>query len=202
MARRAGVFRFLTRIFAAIGLVTVLTLITPATTFLAHRLSGPILAPTAPLLIVLTGADPIDGMLSESTYWRAIYAIRAWRTGAFSHILLSGKQSNAMKQFLVSEGVPASEVDLDEQSASTHESAIAVAALLRGKTGAPPVLMTSDYHMYRASRCFEKAGLTVAPRPIPDAIKLADDWYNRPSVLAIEIEEACKVAGYRLRGWI
>ena len=194
--------RLLVWCLAAIGALTVLTFATPVTTLCAHRLSGPILNPTAPVLVVLTAAGPVDGMLSDSTYWRAVYTVRAWREGGFERILLSGKESAALKRFLSSEGIPADKIDLEDRSASTHESAIFTTSILRAQNGPPPVLLTSDYHMFRARKCFAKAGLIIVPRPIPDAIKRADDWYNRPTVLAIELVELCKIAGYRLRGWI
>ena len=200
--RIARLFRFVVGVFALIGVVVVLTVATTATTVWGHRLSGPIIEPTSTVLIVLTGAGPIDGMLSESSYWRCIYAIRAWRTGSFQRILLSGEQSAVMKRLLVSEGVPSDRVDLEDKARSTRESALRTAAMLSGQSGPPPVLMTSDYHMFRARRCFEKVGLAVAPRPIPDAIKRSAEWYNRPTILAIEIVEVSKIVGYRLRGWI
>jgi hypothetical protein len=34
-------------------------------------------------------AGPVDDML-DSTCWRAIYTVRAWRTGGFERIPLSG----------------------------------------------------------------------------------------------------------------
>lgn len=194
--------RMLLWCLAVIGAVTVLTVATPFTTLLARRLSGPILNPSAPVLIVLTAAGPVDGVLSDSTYWRAVYTVRAWREGSFQRILLSGKESAVLKRFLASEGIPADKIDLEERSASTHESALFTASLLHDQAASPPVLLTSDYHMYRARKCFAKAGLAIVPRPVPDAIKRGADWYNRPTILAIELIELCKIAGYRVRGWI
>ncbi len=194
--------RLLVALLAAIGAVTVLTFATPLTTICARRLSGPILSPAAPVLIVLTAAGPVDDILSDSTYWRAVYALRAWREGGFQSILLSGSRSSVLKRFLVNEGVAADRILLEDRSTTTRQSALFTAAMLAGKSQPPPVLMTSDYHIFRARRCFEKAGLAVVPRPIPDAIKRAADWYNRPTVLAVELEEFCKIAGYRLRSWI
>src|ERR1017187_9601151 len=114
--RIAGLFRIVVGVLALIGGVTVLTVATTATAFCGHRLSGPIIEPTDPLLIVLTAAGPIDGMLSESGYWRCIYAIRAWRRGGFQRILLSGGPAPAIAGFLVSEGVPSDRIDLDEKA--------------------------------------------------------------------------------------
>ena len=182
--------------------MAVLIVATPLTTFCAHRLSGPILDPAAPLLIVLTAASPVDGMLSDSSYWRSIYAIRAWRTGNFQRILLTGQQSDVMKSFLVNGGVPADRIDLEGKARSTRESALFTAAMLHGGDSPPPALLTSDYHMFRARKCFEKAGLHVVSHPIPDAIKRSAEWYNRPAILVLEVGELAKIGGYLLRGWL
>jgi hypothetical protein len=56
--------------------------------------------------------------------------------------------------------------------------------------------------MFRAQKCFAKAGLAVAPHPVPDAIKRSADWSNRPAILAVEIQECLKIAGYGMRGWL
>ena len=205
MSRPSGIARLgrlLTAVFAIAGGISILTLATPVTSLLGHRLAGPITEPTGPLLIVLTAATPVDGILSESSYWRSVYAVRAWHTGAFNRILLSGQQSSVMKHFLVSEGIPADRIDLEDRSNTTRESALFAAAMLHPPVTPPPVLMTSDYHMLRARKCFEKAGLPVAARPIPDAIKRSAAWYNRPTILVVELQEMVKLAGYRLRGWI
>jgi uncharacterized SAM-binding protein YcdF (DUF218 family) len=201
-ARLIRPFRLVVAVFACIGGMAVLTVATPLTTFCAHRLSGPILDPAAPLLIVLTAAGPVDGLLSDSSYWRSVYAIRAWRTGKFQRILLTGEQSAVMKSFLVNGGVPADRIDLEGKANSTRQSALFTAAMLHGRKDPPPVLLTSDYHMFRARKCFEKAGLAVAPHPIPDAIKRSADWSNRPAILVIEIQELLKIGGYRVRGWL
>ena len=64
------------------------------------------------------------------------------------------------------------------------------------------VLLTSDYHAYRASCAFARAGVSVLPRPVPDAFKRATVWYMRWGVFAEEAGEACKIVGYRIRGRI
>jgi len=200
--RFARPLRLAVAVLAFIGGLAVVTIATPLTTFCAHRLAGPILDPSGPLLIVLTAANPVDGMPSDSSYWRSIYTVRAWRTGHFERILLTGEHSAVMQHFLVSEGVPADRIDLESKARSTRESALFTAVMLHGRRGPPPVLLTSDYHMFRAQKCFQKVGLAVAPHPVPDAIKRSADWSNRPAMLVVEIQELLKIAGYRVRGWI
>lgn len=190
------------RVLTLIGALALLTVATPLTRICGHRLAGPIVEPRAPVLIVLAAANSAGDLLSESSYWRSVYAVRAWRSGAFERILIAGDRSSAMQHFLISEGVPPAKVDVENRSRTTRENALYVAEMLAARRSPSPVLMTSDYHMYRARRCFEKVGLTVLPRPIPDAIKRGAAWYNRPAVLAAEIAEFAKIVYYRARGWI
>jgi len=75
-----------------------------------------------------------------------------------------------MRSLLIAEGVPPEVVVVEESAQSTRDSALNVRRLLSGEAGSK-VLMTSDYHMFRAVRTFRKAGLEVSPRPIPDALK-------------------------------
>jgi uncharacterized SAM-binding protein YcdF (DUF218 family) len=64
------------------------------------------------------------------------------------------------------------------------------------------VLLTSDYHMFRAFRAFQKAGLNVLSRPIPDARKRAARWLYRWWVFLDLSSETMKIVYYRARGWI
>jgi uncharacterized SAM-binding protein YcdF (DUF218 family) len=64
------------------------------------------------------------------------------------------------------------------------------------------VLLTSDYHMYRAYWCFRRAGVDVIPRPVPEMLKRVSSWPTRWTA-AIELSiETAKIVGYRFRGWI
>jgi uncharacterized SAM-binding protein YcdF (DUF218 family) len=64
------------------------------------------------------------------------------------------------------------------------------------------VLLTSDYHMFRAFRAFRKTGLQVEPRPFPDAYKRINKWNLRWPVFLDLCLEASKTGYYRMRGWI
>ena len=133
-------------------------------------------------------------------------AVLAWRRGAAGRVLISGGSPGAplagqMRNFLVHSGVPAERIETDLNSQSTRESALQCAARLRGIT-ATKVLLTSDYHMHRAVRCFRAAGLDVAPRPIPDARKQYMRIEERWSVFLSLVKETAKIVYYRLRGWM
>ena len=64
------------------------------------------------------------------------------------------------------------------------------------------MLLTSDYHMFRAHRAFKKAGLEVLPKPFPDARKRASEWTGRWPAFLDLVEETLKIGYYYARGWI
>jgi uncharacterized SAM-binding protein YcdF (DUF218 family) len=65
-------------------------------------------------------------------------------------------------------GVPDGQILKTPRVTDTAEEAIAVATLLRGRLADPPrvLLVTSAYHMSRARRLFERAGMSVIPFPV------------------------------------
>ncbi len=196
---------WLGRVLAGVGVLFLVICFTPLTTWWAHALARPWESPRGDVLIVL-GGDRVDDMLGYSSYWRSVYAIWAYRQGGFRRVLLSGGPGGAavaaaMRDFLVSSGVPAAAIAVESESTSTHENALRTAELLRGETGRC-VLLTSDFHMYRAYRCFRRAGLEVVAVPVPDALKRSTRWYNRWTAFVDLSVETAKVVDYWWRGWL
>jgi uncharacterized SAM-binding protein YcdF (DUF218 family) len=185
---------------ALVGAATLIVSATPLTSWLAHLMAGHFNEPAGDVLVLLTAAPAIDGVLSEGDHIRSLYAVRAWRAGHFRQVLISGGTAASIRDFLATQGVPSDMMRLEDRSLSTRDSAVHVAPLVRGSGRV--VLMTSDYHAFRASRTFARAGVTVLPRPVPDAFKRAEVWYLRWGVFTEEVSEACKIVGYRIRGWI
>jgi uncharacterized SAM-binding protein YcdF (DUF218 family) len=187
---------------AAFCLLFLVVTFTPAVSWYARLLAGPWDDPKGDTLIVLGGGTIDDSTLAHGSYWRAVYAGRIYQEGGFQRVVASGtKVAPLIRDFLVCHGVPASVIQVENASTSTRENALYTARMLSGST-AVPVLVTSDYHMFRAHRAFEKAGLDVQPRPFPDALKrynsLLDRW---PAFLDLSIETG-KIAWYFARGWI
>lgn len=191
---------------AALGLLVVLVTATPLVAWWAARLAGPWTNPKGDTLIVVGGSILDNGMIGSSSYWRAIYGVLSYRQGGFRDVVVSGGGEPApiaiqIADYLVSQGVPRDRIRLETRSRTTRENALNVAALLTGAAGRK-VLLTSDYHMYRAYRAFRKAGLEVEPLSFPDAVKRGASWQGRwPAFLDLVVESA-KILYYRLRGWI
>lgn len=101
--------------------------------------------------------------------------------------------AESMKTFLVASGVPESRIHIESESRSTWESAQRMSRLLEAEPR-PIVLLTSDYHMFRARRMFEKAGLKVLPMPIPDGLKRATRLRLRWWVFLDLVRESAAIA--------
>lgn len=187
------------------GVLLVLVTATPLNYWWATWLSGSWNEPFGDVLIVLAGSALEDGVLGESSYWRSVYAVRAFRGRAFRYVVITGggagQPARAMADFAVAGGVPRDALLLETASRSTRENALYLAPLIRDLPGRK-VLLTSDYHMFRASRVFQMAGLEVVPAPFPDARKRTQNWRKRWGVFLELCEESAKVVYYGVRGWI
>jgi len=106
-----------------------------------------------------------------------------------------------MRTFLISSGVPESAIQLETNSHSTRQNALAVRPMLHDAFGGV-ALMTSDYHMLRASRVFSRAGIKVAPYPVPHAFKFATQWQTRWTAFWYEAAESAKLVYYAARRWM
>ena len=195
-----------------LGLTVVLVTFTPLVSWWALQLAGPWTDPRGDVLIVLTGNVLSNGIIGEASYWRSAYTVMTWREGGWRQVIVSGDgdgagggvtlpANEAMKIFLESGGIPPGAILAESQSMSTRESAQNLARILPQIPGRK-VLLTSDYHMYRAVRALRKAGVPVIPRPIPDATKRAGSWNLRWEVFQDLVIETAKIAYYWGRGWI
>jgi uncharacterized SAM-binding protein YcdF (DUF218 family) len=194
-------YRSITGFCTIIGIVTILAITTPLVHWWAIVGTGPIEQPKGDILIVLSAARDQNGGMSFSSYWRARQAVDAWKSGGFTKVVVSGARVSAITQFLIAEGVPADSIIVEGASTSTHQNAINTARLIQNMPG-KRVLLTSDFHMYRALRAFRKAGIDAAPMPVPDAIRNSEEWGGRFSVLQNLILENLKIVDYEIHGWI
>jgi uncharacterized SAM-binding protein YcdF (DUF218 family) len=188
-----------------LGFVVILVTITPLDRWWAFRLADPWTDAKGDTLIVLSGSNN-DPVIGYSTYLRCQYAVLAWREGGFRKVIVSGGPEGhslaaMMKQFMISQGVPEGAIVEEEKSTSTRENALFSKEVITPADGRL-VLMTSDYHMFRAARVFKKVGVSVSTRPIPDAAKRGSSWQGRWPAFLDLCTETIKIAYYRARGWM
>jgi len=202
------------RLFRSAAVCFVLLLILLYTSPIVPRLAGWLTGrweePKGDVLIVLGGDQLSDGTLGVGSYWRSVYAARAFRTGGFKRIVLTGgpggRQNSisiarAMAELIAGLGVPREDIALEEQSQSTRENALFTARMIRGWPGSK-VLLSSDIHMRRAQATFARAGLDTIPAPIPD---IGKRWNNRVARWECIWDVGVgfvKYGYYAMRGWL
>jgi uncharacterized SAM-binding protein YcdF (DUF218 family) len=191
------------RILAIIGLLYLVVTITPITTWWAGKLAGPWHDPNGEVLIVPGADDDNAEVIGIGTYWRCFHATLAWRSGQSKFIVVSGSGGVAegMRKFLMAQGIPGESILMESKANSTRENALYTRDLVAGLPGRK-VLITSDYHMYRAIRAFRKAGIEAAPRPYGDALKRGLAWRERMAVFLDLMTETSKIGWYTAKGWI
>ncbi len=200
-------FRFVVGVLAAIGFLYVVATLTPLDGWWAYRLAGPWNDPPGDVLVVL-GGDTVADVIGFSSYWRSVYAVRVWKQGGFQNVVVCGagndqqtSTAGQMRDFMVTQGVPTAAIRIEIESRNTRENALKAKPLLDQLPGRK-ILLTSDYHMFRAYRAFRKAGIEIQPRPFPDALKQSTSWWNRWQVFVGLCLETVKIVYYSLRGWI
>jgi uncharacterized SAM-binding protein YcdF (DUF218 family) len=196
---------FLVKLLASFGLLVILVTFTPLVywyaTWLVER-AGPWNVAEGDILIVLSASAGPDGLLARDSYLRATYGVLLWREGHFAKVLICGRDAGPeMRKFMIFSGVPAGTILLEEKSVSTHENALFAAAMLRGDPGRK-MLLTSDFHMFRAINAFRRAGLQVEALPIPDVRKYSQGIQYRWPIAVDLAQETLKILYYRWKGWI
>jgi uncharacterized SAM-binding protein YcdF (DUF218 family) len=194
--------RILFRLFAALGFLMVLVSFTPVVTWWAEAYAGPIQLPKGDVLILLSAAaDNEFGGISYSSYWRARHALYAWQNGGFKKIVICGNGDPGIYDYLLAQGIPREAFVLERRSTSTRENALETARLIESLPGRK-VLLTSDFHMLRASAVFRKLKLDAAPMAVPDLLHAAEHWPGRFPAFETLVVESTKIAYYELRGWM
>ena len=210
-ARRSFAHRLLVSartLCAAIGFLFLVVTLTPVTRWCSASLAGslPAASSDGAVLIVLAGSVLSDGTMGGSSYWRAVYAVRTWKKGRYGRVLVCGGPGGSpvavqIRDYMISQGVPADEILIETQSRSTRENALYARPFLDAFPG-KKVLLTSDYHMYRAQHAFARSGIQTEPAPIPDVYKLSLRPEGRWSAFLQLCGELGKIGYYRARGWI
>lgn len=136
------------------------------------------LTETYDAVIVLGGFstdDPGQGQIQfHSATDRLMAGLKLYKTGRAKKLMISSgsgsisrpdeKEALYIKEFLLEIGIPSEDLIIEGESKNTHENAVFSADILkRFQPNGKFLLVTSAFHMPRAKRCFEKAGLQITP---------------------------------------
>jgi uncharacterized SAM-binding protein YcdF (DUF218 family) len=205
LARLGAAIRFL---LCATGALLLGITFTPIVPWTAAQLTDNWTESDHDILVVLSGSTirnsvyPQSVVIGGSSYWRVVHAVWAWQHGRFRNIVLVGAGSEEMRRFLIAYDVPGDAISVETRSTSTRENALFAKPLLDRMPPGRVVLLTSDYHMYRAARCFRRAGIAVATRPFPDLLKSSNTLTARWQGFWLLSDELASILYYRARGWM
>ncbi len=121
-------------------------------------------AQAADVIIVLSGAP-------AGTERRARHAAELYKQGYAPYILCSGTgswnitEARRCARRAESRGVPSEAIILEETSRSTEENAIESAAIMAARGWESAVLVSDNFHLWRANWLFEEQGVTAWPSP-------------------------------------
>lgn len=152
------------------------------------------------------GTGPIAAM-GNDTYLRCVYAVWILRNHSFRRAVVTGTEGagETMARFLEQNGVAADSVMVESRAGSTYENAAYTKRLLATIYGThiPAVtVLTSDYHAWRATRVFQRAGFQTRTIPVPDIRKRANRLLDRWPAFLLMLDEFSKDAVYFVAGRI
>lgn len=184
---------------------------TPLVPVVAGRLATDWYEGDGDVLIVLGGSMLRSGtgpraILGYDSYLRIVYASWVLQARRFPSVIVSGGNGLAqeMGDFLAENGFPRTSILEETQSQSTFENATYVKDLLQRRNLLTPgrkiVILTSDYHSWRARRVFERLGIHVRVIPVPDVGKRSASRIYRWEGFFVLLNEFGKDAAYAVMG--
>jgi uncharacterized SAM-binding protein YcdF (DUF218 family)/glycosyltransferase involved in cell wall biosynthesis len=163
----------------------------------------------ADAIVVFAGGVGESGEAGQGYQERVDYAVRLYRDGWAPLIVFSSgyqyviREAELMKALAVSLGVPPEAILLEERAANTHQNVLLTTELLAPRGVRSILLVSSPYHMRRASMVYRRAApqLTVLPTPIPHSGFYEGGRIRLRHYEAI-LHEYAAILSYWWRGWL
>lgn len=121
--------------------------------------------PKTQAVLILGASVFADGRLSDMLKDRADTAMELYRAGKAEKILASGDhgvlkydETNAMKKYLLSQGIPSEDVFLDYAGFDTYDSVYRAKEIFGAKS---LIISTQDFHLPRAVYIAKNLGIDV-----------------------------------------
>ncbi|MEO1049529.1 MAG: YdcF family protein [Bacteroidota bacterium] len=125
--------------------------------------------------IILTGVLNLKKHPEDRAYFnkgadRVMHTVQLYKSGIIENILVTGgsghlfdetlKEADVIKSVLLMSGVPEDKIIIENEARNTHENALFTTRILQERfPNDRHLLITSAFHMRRASLCFAKENL-------------------------------------------
>ncbi len=131
----------------------------------------------ADVIVVLGAGVQRDNTPGLAMRRRVSHAADLWRDGYAPAIICTGgkpgnrtrSEADACSELLIKEqGLPESAVFQEDQSRSTEENAMFTHVMMRAHGWNTAIVVSDNYHLFRAQRLFNNEGITVFTSPAPE----------------------------------
>ena len=190
--------RWLVRVIVVGGVLAALT-VAALSALIVHYGAADRARP-ADVIIVLGGGE-------AGTTRRTLHAAALYAQGYAPNLLCSGSiaegepmsEAERCARIAQAHGVPAAAIVRDEVSRSTEENAIQAAAIMRAHGWRTAVLVSDDFHLWRAHWLFQAKGVRVWTSPAQITTG-ALGWSEEPRAILREIAATGWYVGKSLLG--
>jgi uncharacterized SAM-binding protein YcdF (DUF218 family) len=176
--------------------------------------AGPLKLTAAPrpadAIVVFAGGVGESGRAGGGAQERIKQAVDLYKAGHARFMVLSSgyvysfREAEVMRALAVDQGVPASNIVLEERAANTYQNVVFVADILRDHRWTSILLVSSPYHMRRAVMVWRKVAPNVAVVPAPPS---QSQFYDHTRGATLEqlrgiAQEYVAIFAYWRRGWV
>ncbi len=149
---------------------------------------APIKADVGMLGATLWNNEPSPGLRE-----RLDHGLQLYRSGAFSHFIVTGGLDNngatlteaeGMRNYLVEQGVPSEAIEMDPLSRSTYENLTFAEEIMDRREWKSAVIITHSYHGSRAADIAKKVGYMPVQVSVTDSNVLKMSYHETREILA------------------
>jgi len=134
-------------------------------------------AHSADVIVVLGAGLRLDNTPGPALTRRALHAAHLWQRGLAPVIICSGgkpgtrtrAEADACAELLRADGVPPKAIIQEDQSRSTEENAIYTKAIMDAHGWRSVIIVSDNYHLFRANHLFSSQGIICYPSPVTEA---------------------------------
>lgn len=134
---------------------------------------------SADAIVVLGARAYADGRLSDALRDRMQTAVELYREGRAPRLIVSGgpgdgaiHETEAMRDYAVTNGVPLAAIELDRNGVNTEETAQYVGTLVRERSLKSVLAVSHAYHLPRVKMTFERSGVCAYTVPAAERYTL------------------------------
>jgi uncharacterized SAM-binding protein YcdF (DUF218 family) len=177
-------------------------------------MASPLLVEASPraadAIVVFAGGVGESGEAGGGYQERVRQAVDLYHGGYAQHLVFSSgfrfafREAEVMKNLAVDNGVPADAIELEQEAANTHDNVVFTQAILERHGWRTILLVSSPYHMRRATLTWRGSAsdITVVPTPARQSLFYAHQRGASLSQMRGILQEYVAIVVYWFRGWI